>query len=124
MDRLPPPQPPTFPTTSSHPTPTLEAYKHETMRICRLKGWGDVSTELLFMMLVEELGELASAIRRMTNNFSDRKRSNVTSEWFDVLSYLFQLADRFGVNLDDAFEEYISHIKKRRAFGVNEVTAQ
>lgn len=75
-------------------------------------------------MLVEELGELASAIRRMTHNFSDRKRSNVTSEWFDVLSYLFQLADRFGVNLDDAFEEYISHIKKRRTIGTPEMAAQ
>lgn len=100
--------------------PTLETYKKETMRICRIKGWADVSVELLFMMLVEEIGELASAIRRMERNFSDRKRSNVTSEWFDVLSYLFQLADRFDVDLDQGFDEYLAQLKRRRTYGMPE----
>lgn len=93
---------------------TLNEFKEETMKVCRQKGWDRVSTELLWMLFVEEIGELASAIRRVTNNFTDRKRANVTSEWFDCLSYLFQIADRFDIDLDASWDEYVKLIKRRR----------
>ena len=34
-----------------------------------------------------ELGELASAIRRSTNKFNDRKKTNIEGEIMDVLTY-------------------------------------
>lgn len=99
---------------------SLNEYKETTMRIVAEKGWGNISNDLLFMLLTEEIGELASAIRRASQNFSDRKKSNLTAEWFDVLSYLLQIADRFGIDLDSSFGDYIKQLKSRRAHGYPE----
>lgn len=99
---------------------SLNEYKDTTMRIVNDKGWGDITTELLFMLLTEEIGELASAIRRASHNFSDRKKSNLTGEWFDVLSYLLQIADRFDIDLDSSFEDYVRQLKSRRTYGFPE----
>ena len=51
---------------------TLNNCKKETMNICRKKQWDKVPVENIWMYLTEEIGELASAIRRSTNQFSDR----------------------------------------------------
>lgn len=79
---------------------SLNRCKELTRDLCRAKGWQDVSIPHLWMFLVEEIGELASAIRRSTNQFSDKKKVNIEGEIMDVMSYLFQIADRFDVDLD------------------------
>lgn len=86
----------------------------QTMSICISKGWDKVSVPLLWMFLVEEIGELASAIRRSTNQFSDKKKVNVEGEIMDVLSYVFQLAHRFDIDLDAGWTQYIQkrHMRK------------
>lgn len=85
---------------------TLNKCKEETMKLCRSKGWDDVSVPMLWMLLTEEIGELASAIRRSTHNFSDGKRTNIEGEIMDVLSYLFQIAHIFNIDLDKEWEKY------------------
>jgi len=75
--------------------------------MCRRKGWDDVSISHVWMFLIEEIGELASAIRRSTNQFSDRKRTNVEGEIMDVLSYLFQIAHVFDIDLDKAWAKHV-----------------
>ena len=79
---------------------SLNRCKELTRDLCRAKGWQDVSIPHLWMFLVEEIGELASAIRRSTHQFSDKKKVNIEGEIMDVMSYLFQIADRFDVDLD------------------------
>ena len=79
----------------------------ETKRICIEKGWDNVSVEYLWMFLTEEIGELASAIRRHTKQFPDRKKVNIEGEILDVLSYLFQIADIFDIDLNKAWEKHI-----------------
>ena len=74
------------------------------MTMCRRKGWDTVSIEHVWMFLIEEIGELASAIRRATNQFSDGKKADVEGELMDVLSYLFQIADQFDIDLDSAWK--------------------
>ena len=74
---------------------SLNHFKDETLKICFQKGWENVSIPLLWMLITEEVGELASAIRRTTNNFTDKKKVYIEGEIMDVMSYLFQLADRF-----------------------------
>lgn len=69
-------------------------------------GWEQVSIEHLWMFFIEEVGELASAIRRLTTPFADKKKPNIESEVMDVLSYLFQISDKFGIDLDSAWEKY------------------
>ena len=86
---------------------SLNHFKHETLKICFQKGWENVSTPMLWMLITEEVGELASAIRRTTNNFTDKKKVYIEGEIMDVMSYLFQLADRFNVDLDEAWKVHI-----------------
>lgn len=91
---------------------SLNKCKEDTMSICKLKGWDNVSVPHIWMFVVEEIGELASAIRRNTGQFSDKKKINVEGELMDVLSYLFQLADVFDIDLDLAWDTYM---KKKSA---------
>ena len=84
---------------------TLNECKIQTFEICKKKGWNDVSIPHIWMFLVEEIGELASAIRRSTNQFNDKKKISVEGEIMDVLSYLFQIAHIFDIDLDKAWEE-------------------
>jgi len=84
---------------------SLNYYKNVTKQVCIDKGWDNVSVEYLWMFLIEEVGELASAIRRHKKQFPDRKKVNIEGEIMDVLSYLFQLADIFNIDLDKAWNE-------------------
>ena len=86
-------------------TKTLNFYKEATKNVCKQKGWDNVSVEYLWMFLIEEVGELASAIRRHKKQFPDRKKVNIEGEIMDVLSYLFQFADIFNIDLDKAWEK-------------------
>jgi NTP pyrophosphatase (non-canonical NTP hydrolase) len=87
---------------------SLNYYKTITKEICKQKGWDNVSVEYLWMFLIEEVGELASAIRRYKKQFPDRKKVNVEGEVMDVLSYLFQLADILNIDLDTAWNNHIN----------------
>lgn len=80
----------------------LNYYKHETLSLCKKKGWENVEIDTIWMLLTEELGELASAIRRDSNQFQDRKKISIEGEIMDVLSYLFQLADFYNIDLNNA----------------------
>lgn len=84
---------------------SLNYYKKITKQVCIEKGWQNVSVEYLWMFLIEEVGELASAIRRHKKQFPDRKKVNIEGEIMDVLSYLFQLSDIFDIDLDKAWDE-------------------
>lgn len=78
----------------------LNYFKNETIELCKKKGWQDVEINTIWMLLTEELGELASAIRRNSNQFQDRKKISIEGEVMDVLSYLFQLAHLYNIDLN------------------------
>ena len=75
-----------------------------------------MSIPLLWMLITEEVGELASAIRRTTNNFTDKKKVYIEGEIMDVMSYLFQLADRFQVDLDSAWKAHVASKNYNRVY--------
>ena len=89
---------------------SLNYYKEQTKEFCIKKGWDKVSVEYIWMFLIEEVGELASAIRRHKKQFPDRKKINVEGEIMDVLSYLFQIADMFNIDLNEAWEKHIHNV--------------
>lgn len=89
---------------------SLNYFKNHTKQICIKKGWDNVSIEYLWMFLIEEVGELASAIRRHKKQFPDRKKVNIEGEVMDVLSYLFQIADIFNIDLDLAWNKHIINV--------------
>mgnify|MGYP006145069109 CR=1 FL=1 len=79
----------------------LNYYKNDTYELCIAKKWNNVDIHSLWMFLMEEIGELASATRRKNNQFNDGKKISVENEIMDVLSYLFQISYILDIDLSD-----------------------
>lgn len=90
---------------------SLNYYKNMTYSMCRTKGWDRTSVSTVWLLLTEEFGELASAIRQNSQIFkkSGLKKNrgiDIQSEMGDVFSYLFQLAYMLDVDLDTMWEKH------------------
>jgi NTP pyrophosphatase (non-canonical NTP hydrolase) len=87
----------------------MNRYRDETAELCKQKGWDKAPVSIVWMLLNEEMGELASSIRqahriyRKTGLKKDRG-TDVVMEMGDVFSYLFQLASMLKVDLDEMWE--------------------
>ena len=55
----------------------LNTYKYKIMDVCRDKGWDHCSLEKVWLLLTEEIGELAGSIRRHSNTFKDKRKVQV-----------------------------------------------
>jgi NTP pyrophosphatase (non-canonical NTP hydrolase) len=90
----------------THPTlPELQRYMDE---ICKERGWTKDSYAEKFLLLSEEIGELAKAIRKTQGLYQEKTRQKhieLEEEFADVLSYLLDLANCFQVDLEAAFRE-------------------
>jgi NTP pyrophosphatase (non-canonical NTP hydrolase) len=87
----------------------MNRYRDETAELCKQKGWDKAPVSIVWMLLNEEMGELASSIRqahriyRKTGLKKDRG-TDVIMEMGDVFSYLFQLASMLKIDLDEMWE--------------------
>lgn len=84
---------------------SLNYYKSETEKICKSKGWDQAQVDTVWLLLSEEFGELASAIRQYKRtykktNMKKERGVDVMMEMGDVFSYLFQLAHMLNIDLD------------------------
>ena len=92
-------------------TTGLNYYKKETEKVCKSKGWDRAVVDTVWLLLTEEFGELASAIRQHKNTFKKMnlkkdRGTDIMMEMGDVFSYLFQLAHMLNVDLDKMWEEH------------------
>lgn len=90
---------------------SLNYYKTETEKICKSKGWDKAEINTVWLLLSEEFGELASAIRQYKRtyhktNMKKERGIDITMEMGDVFSYLFQLAHMLNVDLDDMWTKH------------------
>lgn len=89
--------------------PTLPALQHYMEEVCKERGWTRDTYAEKFLLFVEEVGELAKAIRKTQGLYQEQARSGVhlelEEEFADVLSYLLDLANGFHVDLETAFRE-------------------
>lgn len=93
-------------TNNSEPTVTLTDLQAHLDKTCKENGWDKNSIPEVFLLLNEEVGELAKAIRKTTGFKGEAKpetSDNLIEEFADVLNYLLELANRFDVNLTDAY---------------------
>lgn len=96
---------PQFPQNPS--LPQLQSY---VAAICKARGWDKASDLETFLLLVEEVGELAKAIRNRQELFQEpakkkAKASELAGEFADVLSYVLDLANRMEIDLEAAFRK-------------------
>ena len=97
----------------------LNYYKTETEKICKQKGWDSVAIDTVWLLLTEEIGELASAIRQVRKTYKKtglkkERGTDVLMEMGDVFSYLFQLAHMLNVDLDQMWEEHRQKLKTKK----------
>ena len=102
--------------------PALQAH----MRLqCAHFGWDTHNDERAFMLFVEEVGELAKAMRRTLNVQIEQNnpakpildaaaiKANLSEELADVLNYLIELANRFDIDLDRAYRDSFESHQQR-----------
>jgi len=98
---------------------SLNFYKQETEKVCKSKGWDRAAVDTVWLLLTEEFGELASAIRQYKKTYKKtglkkERGTDVMMEMGDVFSYLFQLAHMLNIDLDKMWEEHKTKMKTKK----------
>jgi len=98
---------------------SLNYYRDETERICKTKGWDRINIDTIWLLLSEEFGELASAIRQYKKtykkmNLKKERGTDVMMEMGDVFSYLFQIAHMLNVDLDKMWSEHKTKVNQKK----------
>ncbi|HLJ80743.1 MAG TPA: MazG nucleotide pyrophosphohydrolase domain-containing protein [Ktedonobacterales bacterium] len=85
--------------------PTLNDLQRYVAEVCQERGWTKDSPAEKFVLFIEEVGELAKAMRKKAGLYEERAKQRdiaLEEEFADVLSYLLDLANCYSVNLEDA----------------------
>jgi NTP pyrophosphatase (non-canonical NTP hydrolase) len=86
--------------------PTLGELQTYVAEVCQERGWTKDTPSEKFLLFVEEVGELAKAMRKTAGLYQEQAKPRSMSleeEFADVLSYLLDLANCYQVNLEAAF---------------------
>lgn len=98
------------------PTGDITVLQDHMKRLCTHFGW-ETEAEKKFILLVEEVGEVAKAIRKyeritvdVTQKTDNRQalHQNLAEELADVFSYLLDIANQYDVDLGKAYTDKMS----------------
>jgi NTP pyrophosphatase (non-canonical NTP hydrolase) len=97
--------------------PTLTDLQRYVEQVCQERGWTKDNYSEKFLLFIEEVGELAKAIRKRAGLYDEKakqKQVNLEEEFADVLSYVLDLANYFQIDLEKAFrdKEQINEARK------------
>jgi NTP pyrophosphatase (non-canonical NTP hydrolase) len=88
----------------------MEKYQHYIHELEALHGWLKLDLVHNCFLMGEEVGELFKAVRRYEKLFDEGRgtpteeaRAHVGEELVDVFNYLLAIANRVGVDLEQAF---------------------
>lgn len=95
---------------------TLEEYQALIKKLVGERGFDKETVPEVFTLLVEEIGELAKAIRKNNGQKIDkaRRQHEVEEELADVFWLLIDLCNRLDVDLAEAFELKEQKNQKRK----------
>lgn len=87
--------------------PLLKDYQAHVKAFCEANGWNKNSSTELFLLFMEEVGELAKAVRNENNLYQEEARKHkkfeLAEEFADVFSYLLDMANFFNIDMEDAY---------------------
>lgn len=94
----------------------LPALQKHLFEVCEYFDWNKNSDEKTFLMLAEEVGELAKAVRKALGvstevgkeQTPEQIQGNLQEELADCLIYIMDLANRFNVDLEKAYLQKIA----------------
>ncbi len=87
--------------------PTLKDFQEYVSKLEKERGFENQTVIEKCLLLGEEIGELYKAVRK-TNNLAVDENSDFTSveeELADILIFLCSIANRYDINLEEAFRE-------------------
>ncbi len=95
--------------------PTLKNFQHYVADMVEERGFQKETVSDIFMLLLEECGEMAKAARKSAGIKTDKnsKEHNLGHEAVDVLMYLLDICNHYNVDLEKAFREKGEINKKR-----------
>ena len=95
----------------------LQAYQKA---ICKERGWDQATPTETYLLFVEEIGELAKAVRYQLKLFTESgkelPKEALESEFSDVFGYLLELANAFDIDLAEAYKKK-EEINAKRSWG-------
>ena len=97
--------------------PTLSDLQKYIAQMVIERGFSDETMPEIFMLFLEECGELAKAARKYQNIHSDKnsRQFKIEEEAADVLVYLLDICNHFNIDLEQAFRDK-EEINKNRTW--------
>ena len=91
-------------------------YQAYLAAVVRERGFEKETPDEVFMLLAEEVGELAKAIRKSSGRktYKDSKHRDLEEEAADVLFMLLDLSNRLNIDLEKAFRAKETKNTKRQ----------
>ncbi len=96
--------------------PTLEDFQKLVRQLVVERGYNQETVPEVLMLLIEEVGELAKAIRKLNGQktHQDSRVHNVEEELADCLWLLVDLSNRLDIDLEAAFRAKEKKNKDRK----------
>ena len=91
----------------------LKAYQDYVQKSAEERGFDKLSAEQRCLMLGEEVGELFKAVRKAKGITVDTPSGKIEEELADVFLQTCAIANYFGINLEEAFENKQEKDEKR-----------
>jgi NTP pyrophosphatase (non-canonical NTP hydrolase) len=99
-------------------SPTLNDLQDYVIKMVKSRGFSDESKTQIMLLLVEEIGELAKAIRYKENikisNESIIDNKSIENELADCLVYILDIANTMNISLANAFRNKMDINKNRQ----------
>lgn len=96
--------------------PTLKDFQEYIEEMEKERGFDKETGEDKFLLFVEEIGELARAIRKqkgLSMAADTKEANNLSEELADLFVYILSLANKYNIDLEDAFLRKEEKNKKR-----------
>lgn len=97
------------------PDPTLRDLQQYVTEMLRYRDLAAGTVQDEFILLIEEVGEFAKALRKHSGHTMDidAAETNLRHEAADILLLLLATCNKLGINLEEALREKEEHNKKR-----------
>jgi NTP pyrophosphatase (non-canonical NTP hydrolase) len=95
--------------------PDLSDFHQYVRNLVKERGFEHETIPELFMLLSEEIGEMAKAARKSTGMLTDENshKPDLEGEVADVFIYLLDICNHFDIDLEKAFRDKEEINKKR-----------
>jgi len=96
--------------------PTLRDYQQYVIELEAERGFSDQTVLMKTLMMGEEMGELFKAIRKQQQiklDHATAKVGEIDEELADVFIFLCSIANRYGIDLEEAFRKKEAVNKQR-----------